>query len=236
MNLNLEKKAEAVGLVLAKKGINSAPTMRVFAGIDISGSMGGLFQNGSVQKVFDQCLGIAVKFDDNGELDVWAFDNRSHRAPSAVAEDYGNYIGSSSQRKGKFGHWPYGGTSYAPVLRDMIEFGFPGSKPKGLFGFGAKKAPVGEPVMILFFTDGEPDDANAAEAIIRKCSEERTNVYFNLVGIGNGGFRTLEYLADKYDNCGFTSFRNLDRSDAEVYDDLINDELVAFIKGQGVPA
>lgn len=235
MQLDLKKKAEAVQLVLTKRGINTAPTMRVFAAIDISGSMGYIFNSGAMQKAFDQVLGIAVKFDDNGELDVWAFDDRSYRAPSATAEDYGKYIGES-KGKGKFGHWPYGGTQYAPVLQDMVDFGFPNAKPKGIFGFGAKKAPQGDPVMILFFTDGEPGDGNAAERIIKKCSEERTNVYFNLVGIGSARFELLDRLAREYDNCGFTAFSGLDRSDAEVYDDLINDELIAFIKNQGVPA
>jgi hypothetical protein len=40
--IDLEKKAEKVGIILAKKGITQAPTMRVGVAIDISGSMGSL--------------------------------------------------------------------------------------------------------------------------------------------------------------------------------------------------
>lgn len=239
MNLNLEKKAEIVGLQLAKKGINTAPTMRVGAAIDISGSMGNEFRDGDVQSAFDQCLGIAVKFDDNGEIDVWAFNTQAYQAPSANEADYGTYIGVGRDAgyRSKFGFGPGGGTNYAPCLEAMVKHYFPNPPAKGLFGFGAKKAPQGEPAMVLFFTDGDPGDSNRGEAIIKKCSEDRTNIYFNLIGVGNdSNFPLLRQWADRYDNCGFTHLHSIKMSDEEIYASLINDELIAFIKGQGVPA
>ncbi|PZR73923.1 MAG: Tellurium resistance protein, partial [Stutzerimonas stutzeri] len=69
----MEKRAEKVGILLQKKGINQAPIMRVGDALDISGSMSRIISSGALQQSFDQTMGVAVKFDDNGELDVFKF-------------------------------------------------------------------------------------------------------------------------------------------------------------------
>lgn len=243
MNLNLEKKAEAAGLVLTKKaaaaGLNLSklPPIAVKALIDISGSMDDEFRDGSVQSVFDQVLGVALKIDDDGDVDVYAFDTRSYKAPVATSNDFGTYIGTRPGQ-GKFGHWPRGGTAYGPVLQDVVRDSFSSPKPAfgGIFG-GAKKAPQGNPVMVLFFTDGDTQDGDAAGKVIKKCQDDRTNIYFNLIGVGNGSsFSYLKRLADDYDNCGFTHLRAARMDDAELYDKILNVEFIEFLKGQGVPA
>ena len=244
MNLNLEKKAATAGLVLAKKAaaaglsLTKLPPIAVKAAFDISGSMDDEYRDGSVQSVFDQTLGIALKIDDDGDVDCYAFDTRSYRAPKATSADFGTYIGTRPGQ-GKFGHWPRGGTAYGPVLQQIVDDSF-GGAPKGMFGGifgGAKKAPQGNPVMVLFYTDGDTQDGDAAGKIIKKCQDERTNIYFNLIGVGNGSsFSYLKRLADDYDNCGFTHLRAARMSDEELYDKIINVEFIEFLKGQGVPA
>lgn len=237
MNLNLEKKAEKVGLILAKKGVTNLPPIRVAAAFDISGSMTNEYEDGDVQSAFDQCLGIAVKIDDDGQIDCYAFDTRGYKAPTATEADFGTYIGTR-KGQGKFGHWPYGGTNYGPVLDMIVKDMFPSAKPMlgGIFG-GSKKAPQGDPVMVLFFTDGDPGDGDAAARIIKKCQDDRTNIYFNLIGVGNDSrFLLLKKMADDYDNCGFTHLHSVKMSDDDIYKSLINDEFISFVKGQGVPA
>jgi hypothetical protein len=243
-SLDLTKKAEKVGLVLEKKAaaigldLSKLPPIAVKAALDISYSMDDEYRDGSVQSVFDQCLGVALKIDDDGDIDVYAFDTRSYRAPTATADDFGTYIGTRP-KQGKFGMWPQGGTSYGPVLEQIVKDSF-GGAPKGILGGifgGSKRAPVGNPVMVLFFTDGDTGDGDAAGRNIKKCQDERTNVYFNLIGVGNGSsFSYLKRLADDYDNCGFTHLRSARMSDDELYDKIINTEFLEFIKGQGVPA
>ena len=50
---------------------------RVALAMDYSGSMSNLFVNGSIQDVITRLLPIALKFDDNGELESWFFsDNK----------------------------------------------------------------------------------------------------------------------------------------------------------------
>lgn len=228
MTISLEKRAETVGITLEKRGLKQAPIMRVCAGIDISGSMTDEFADGSVQHAFDQLLGISMKFDDNGEIDVWAFDTKSHRAPSAKPEDYNKYIGTR-RGQGKFGFWPGGGTNYAPVLRDIVAEMFPEEK-KGFFNF-SKKPSDNSPVMVLFITDGEPSDGTEAARVIADARSK--NIYFQLIGVGNDcRFNTLKRIADDYENAGFVQLINVKMSDEELYDALISPELVTFIKNQ----
>lgn len=228
MSISLEKRAETVGITLEKRGLKKAPIMRVAAGIDISGSMLDEFEDGSVQHAFDQLMGISLKFDDNGEIDVWAFNTRSHRAPSAVPEDYNKYIGTR-RGQGKFGFWPDGGTNYAPVLRDIITEMFPEEK-KGFFNF-SKKPSDNSPVMVLFITDGEPSDGIEAARVIANARDK--NIYFQLIGVGNDcRFTTLKKIADDYDNAGFVQLINVKMTDEQLYDILISQELVNFIQSQ----
>lgn len=236
MNVDLEKRTQKVGIILEKRGLRQAPVMQVVVAIDISGSMDDEFADGSVQNAVDQLLGVAMKFDDNGEMECWGFDTGTRRAPTITEADYGNYIGSRN-RLGKFGMWPRGGTAYAPVLQSIItEMCGPATAPAkpSFFGFGAKKeaaAPAGMPVMVLFITDGEPNDGPAADRVIREATNK--NIYFQMIGVGNDcRFNTLRSLADKYDNCGFVQMTNIRMSDDQLYEQLITDELVTFCKKQ----
>lgn len=47
---------------------------RVFVVLDRSGSMGHLYRNGAVQDVLTRLLPLALRFDDNGELEVYVFN------------------------------------------------------------------------------------------------------------------------------------------------------------------
>lgn len=56
-------------------------TARVGVVLDISGSMRDLYTRGIVQEVVERILAVACKFDDNGSLDVWVYDNEFSRLP-----------------------------------------------------------------------------------------------------------------------------------------------------------
>ena len=91
---------------------------RVALAMDYSGSMSNLFSNGSVQDVVTRLLPIALKFDDNGELESWLFSNGFDRLDAVTINNYKNYV-----RKEMMGsHMNMGGTNYAPVLTDMVHY------------------------------------------------------------------------------------------------------------------
>src|SRR5271168_1260667 len=60
---------------------------------DISGSMRGLYEDGTVQKVVDNTLGLAMPFDPSHSLDVFVFDDRYAQLPvPATLANYQSYV------------------------------------------------------------------------------------------------------------------------------------------------
>jgi hypothetical protein len=231
--ISLEKRGEKVGIILAKRGINQAPVMRVGDALDISGSMdmrpNHIISTGKLQAAFDQTMGVAVKFDDNGELDVFAFDTRCDFVGTANPNNYSNFI----KREGISAR---GGTAYAPIVKAAIDFYFNNPAPAkkgGFFGFGKKQeaAPANNmPVLMLIHTDGEPGDSYAT---IKRALEDAQQhpIYFHFVGVGGSrsDFPTIARLADDLPNVGEVYLPRFDLDDDVVYEQLICDELVEWI-------
>ena len=74
MSINLEKRTQQVGIILAKRGLPVAPKTRVGVALDVSGSAKHFYENGVIQETLDRLLAVAMKFDDDGNLDAWTFD------------------------------------------------------------------------------------------------------------------------------------------------------------------
>lgn len=241
MSIQLTKRAEKVGIILAKRGLAKIPPVRVGAAFDVSGSARGFYEGSNVmQETIDRLLAVAMKFDDDGQLDAWLFhDGVLPRLPTITESDEGSYVDKVILRQR--GLW--GATNYAPVIREVMDFYFGngGSAPAaktGMFGglFGGKKAAPAatgtkqDPAMLLFITDGANSDERDAEAVL-KAAEANSPVYFNMVGIGNPSyFRFIERMADDLGNVGFTNLNDLSISDDQLYDKIVNQEFVDWVK------
>lgn len=249
--IDLQKKVEKVTIQLAKKGIQQAPIMRVGVALDISGSMYQIISSGRLQTAFNQIMGVAVTFDDNGELDVFKFDDRCE------------YVGTSKPEAGDYDQFirnnritDRGGTAFAPIVEAARNFFF---KPKGgavaaaagkvggFFGFGKSKpaeAPAttveyedNTPVLMLILTDGEPGDRNATMRAMKATEDAGLPIYYHMVGI-NGtrdSFRTIAWLADELGNVGEVYLPSIDMTDDEIYAQVIGDELVGFVANFAQP-
>lgn len=236
MSIDLVKaKAATLGIVLEKKGVTKVPPLRVCADYDVSGSMRELYRSGVVQKVADQLLGVAFKFDDNGEIDTFVFDSSTTYIGTSGANDYGTFVNSKVLDGNEHNLW--GSTNYYAAFEANMEFLYKETPAvpakKGFLGIGGTPAVPGipkntSPALVLFFTDGSPDSIHVGgEAIIKASQGE--NVYWQLVGIGNSDFRFIKMLADKYPNCGFIDMKNPSLSDEEMYTQLMSDEFVQWL-------
>lgn len=239
MGIELAKRAEKVGIVLAKRNITKAPTVRVGLALDVSGSTQDMFNNGTIQETVDRLLAVALKFDDNGELDVWSFDNGVDALPTASGSDYNTYVKKNIINNRNITKW--NGTSYAPVMNEMRNFYFPTTpakaESKGFFGsmFGKKEAAPAStqvtedvPAMVLFVTDGSNDDkAEAERALI---AAKNSNVYWQMVGVGPRSYFTfLEKMADDLPNVGFVNLSSLAMTDEQLYEELVSEEFCQWI-------
>ncbi len=216
--LDFTKKVE---IVLTKRGLDNPPPTRVCLAIDISGSMQGLYSNRTVQRTVDRLLGLAAKFDDDGSLDVFTFDNGVDEFEPATAASFNGYVDTTILRGS--GH-KWGGTSYSPVIEKIIKKYF----PKSWFGGGVKK---GLPGVVIFITDGENDDR--PNAMWQLDNAKGVDIYWQFVGIGGAGFSFIREAADKLPNVGFMVVRDIERTtDEELYEGLLNPEMVEWIKGR----
>lgn len=232
-SIDLEKRVKQVGISLEKRGIMKAPIMTVGVAFDVSGSTQSMFHDGTIQETFDRLLAVSLKFDDNGELDVWTFDTSYNRLRTATADDEGTFIEEEIMNNRSISKW--GGTNYEPALSDAVHF-YIGDKPpiqeqavgffKKLFGFGKPSPSVAQeadekfPAMLLFITDGEGGDNDATHALLS--AVEDSSVYIQMVGVGNlRSFGNLKNYASSYKNVGFVSLTSLDISDQDLFDSLI---------------
>ena len=160
-----------------------------------------------MQDVITRLLPIALRFDDNGELESWLFSNDQERLKAVTESNYETYV-KKVMRKAKM---DMGGTNYAPVLRNMITY-YKDIEPSEI------------PAFIIFITDGENWDTAATNGIIRELS--KYNMFVQFIGIGNEKFRYLRELDNLegriHDNTGFTAVKDMNKmTDEELYTEIL---------------
>lgn len=230
MALSLEKKRELVGLQLAKRNVPDNIIMQVKSAMDVSGSFKNFFTNGTIQELFNRLIPVAMRFDDNGSLESFAFSDQACSVPDIKPEDFDSYVND------KFlpavpRNILWSGTDYSTALKLILE-DVTGKKSGFFGGMFSKTKSLYPPTYVLFTTDGDTSDKSAAEAELKKFADKKT--YVQLIGVGRGSdFDFLKRMADKYDYVGFVTFPDLaNTSDQKLYEELISDELCTWIKAQ----
>ena len=194
---------------IATKASLSGQVSRVAVVMDFSGSMRKLFKEGEVQAVLERLLPIAMKFDDNGEMEFWLFDNEFRRLPNISLENFYGYV----EREILANNWHMGGTNYAPVMNDVMHK-YMDEDPDQL------------PDLILFITDGANADKTDAKKALVKASH--CPIFWQFIGIGKNEFPFLEKLDEmdgRYvDNANFFAVNDIaEMSDDELYDKLLGE-------------
>lgn len=242
MNIDLRKRAEEKLIDLSKKATISltkkglgGQRARVALCLDISGSMHGLYEKGTVQEVTEKLLALAMNFDDNGAADVFLFGIKDHEVGEIEKSNFYQFVNREivSQYDLEYG------TYYGGVMQRIANYYFPGAistvtEKKGFLGFGSKKgifADVSnyrneEPVYVLFITDGDNQDREAAIKVISEVS--KLGIFWQFVGVGDTRFDFLEeldHLDGRFlDNANFFQVPDLKKiSDDVLYDRLLTE-------------
>ena len=182
-------------------------TARVAVAMDYSGSMDDLYYDGSVQKVMTRLFPLALKFDDNGELESWLFSDGYKQMKPMNMSNYETYVKNVMQKSG----FSMGGTYYAPVLKDLVYY-------------YKDKEPSTTPAFIIFITDGDNFDENHTNKIIKELS--KYNMFIQFIGIGDSQFNYLKQLDDlpgrEQDNTGFFTVKDMNKmTDEQLYTELL---------------
>ena len=246
--IDLKKK---VGIVLEKQNVSASIMAQVGVAFDITGSMQGMYDKGIVQNLAERLLAVALRFDDNGSLDSWAFCTGSDQLPQITDRNYATYVRDAMLDNSSITKW--GGTNYAPVLFDVAAYYFGKttteiiktvSTAPGFFGKLLGKTvetfeqnvtrTAGEndgkmPVYLMFITDGENFDERESWEQLEGLKDE--NIYVEFIGLGPSSFKFCKDAAEKYGNVGFVHIKDIAQiSDEELYSSLLNEEFCQWIK------
>lgn len=201
---------KALELNLEKAQIFTPITMAVKLAVDKSGSMDDEFRCGWVQDTLDLFLAAAMKFDDDGKMEIGFFNTSFKRTPDMTVADAHTYIRKHGISAG-------GGTNFADAIK-----GLKGSNKGGFFGFGKKPTPT----YLALITDGDNNDRYEFEAQL----DALENTFVQIVAIGHGcNTRYLDAIAAKYDTVEVLYIPNPKAVDQnKFYELLLNEEFKAF--------
>ncbi|MBU8785866.1 MULTISPECIES: vWA domain-containing protein [Bacillus] len=211
-SISLQKKS--LNIVLEKKQLTKV-TARVGLVLDITGSMRSLYKNGTVQKTVERVLAVADRFDDDGVLDVWVYDNEFSRLAPVTEKDFSGYVDREIINNDSI--HKFGRNDEPPVMKDVLK--------KYM-----TEEPGSEPAFIIFINDG--GCKKTIKPIIEASSDKP--LFWQFVGIGGGNFDFLKKIdaleGRVVDNANFLHIQDIERiSDDELYESLLN-EFPAWLK------
>lgn len=231
--------AKIAGVSLAKNKLDRVRARVAFV-LDASGSMYGQYDSGQVQQVVNRVFPLGVHFDDDEELETWAFARKSKQLSNVTFANFKHYVKKDA---GGWQQWMSdlnaGYNNEPAVIRDVIAH-FSGLTPpdavaekKGLFS-SKKSFPDGfapaidarTPVFVLFISDGGVSHNQEIEFLIHWSST--LPIFWQFIGIGGssyGALEKLDALAGRHiDNANFFAIDDLRQiSEAELYDRMMQE-------------
>ena len=196
-----------VTVTLEKKNLQNV-IAKVVVVLDRSGSMYRQYRDGDVQRAMNKLLPIALMFDDDGELDAWAFAQKSIHLSSINLDNINDYL---INEKDGWNRWDIGGVNNEPVVMEDIIDMYEKSN---------------QPVYIIFISDGGIYKKGPIKKLLIKSSSKP--IFWQFVGIGGSDYGILEELDTMkkrvVDNSNFFAIDNIDAlSDEELYEKLLNE-------------
>lgn len=160
-----------------------------------------------MQTLVQRILGLALHFDDDEQIDVILFGTRAYQLPAASMDNLADYI----DKEVLANYRVIEATKYATALQIIYD------KYQGN---------TGDPVFVIFITDGNNSDKKATTELMINLSTE--SIFFQFVGIGREQFpylNKLDELPNRFlDNAGFMHVDDIATiDDASLYRELLNE-------------
>lgn len=199
--VDLTKKA---AVSLQKAGL-SGQRAAVYLVLDHSGSMQSFYRNGDVQRLAEQALGLSANLDDDGTVPVVYFGSQASRPFDVQLNDYAGVIDRTHPSV------PWGTTNYTAAMDTVVAH--------------HKQSAASEPALVIFQTDGSPDNRTAVKQALRAYS--KGPYFWAFIGFG-GRVEFLEKLDEldgrAVDNASFFHAANPQTvSDQALYDGITHE-------------
>ncbi len=196
--LSLTKKA---AVSLEKRGLGEH-TAKVALCLDISGSMFPLYRSGKVQQLAERVLALALRFDDDGEVDVFLFGAKAYQDEPMNLDNHHTYVDDMLKL-----HKLEPGTRYGRAMELLRQHYLGAADPRST----PLSQPV--PVYVMFVTDGATTDQDLTREQLTSSSFEP--MFWQFMAIGPQGSPQFHFLEKLDDLAG----RYLDNADFFSVDD-----------------
>lgn len=218
-SLSLEKRAKLdlrkreVAKVLVGKGACGVRA-RVVLVLDKTGSMRRLYSAGTVRRVVERMIPIAIQLDDDGRIEPYLYAADYARLPDITVDRTDAWSAEYLHLRGRHGGIDYaeigGSNNELPVMREII----------------ASLNRHRQPTLVLFFTDGGFREKAKITALMREASA--LPAFWQFIGLGHADYGLLHTLdtmtGRRVDNAGFFSVDDIDTvTDADLYNRLLGE-------------
>ncbi|MFI9533068.1 VWA domain-containing protein [Nocardia fusca] len=217
--LSLEKRAKLdlrkreVAKVLVGKGVCGVRA-RIVLVLDKTGSMRRLYSAGTVRRVVERMIPIAIQLDDDGRIEPYLYAADYARLPDITVDGADAWSAEYLHLRGHHGGIDYaeigGSNNELPVMREII----------------ASLNRHRQPTLVLFFTDGGFREKAKITALMREASA--LPAFWQFIGLGHADYGLLHTLdtmtGRRVDNAGFFSVDDIDTvTDADLYNRLLGE-------------
>jgi stress response protein SCP2 len=231
--------AKIATVSLEKNNLGKVKAKTAFV-LDASGSMRHQYKSGRVQETVYRMFPLGVHFDDDEELETWAFALHSKKLNNVTFANYEKYV---STEDGGWQNWmselnsAYNNepavildvikhfTDLVPAEPTVQKTGFFSSKVTQTEEF-APSISSKTPIFVLFVSDGGVDKDAEIERLIKWSST--LPIFWQFIGIGGNNYGALERLDDmpgRYlDNADFFAIDDLNQiTEAQLYDRMMTE-------------
>lgn len=221
--VNLMKEAADAGLDV--DNISAACVLVM----DYSGSMDHRYRNGEVQDLAERTLSLALAgLDDDGDIQVYFFHHGVFPAEEVNKENYSGFVDAWARNNSM------GGTSYAPVIKEIAESVTGSTQSKGLFRkrqAATNNGPTAMPTLVFFVTDGEPSDKAETKKLLQDYSG--LPIFWQFLGVGYSPafLEELDNMGGRVvDNVALTSMEDTSTvEDATWFKEMLSEFITSWI-------
>ena len=223
----IDLRKQKVGVTLKKLGIEHEMAEVKFV-IDASGSMAGLYADGTVQETVERLAPVSLRLDQDGVMPTWFYASECKRVEDLTATNLEGFVSRTCPSPGaKIGAQPTGekGMFGGARTRGGKSIGYGNNEPLVMNAILAQEPPVRtEPLLIIFVTDGGITRSAEIADILTRTSNRP--IFWQFVGVGKANYgilRKLDTLPGRVvDNAGFFSVDDLTKiSDDELYERIL---------------
>ena len=223
--LNLTKSLE---LNLAKKNFPAIPVMQTRLALDKSGSMDHLYSSGWVNAMVERFYAAAMKFDDNHQLDVGAFNSKFTILPTVCTQAEASSYTTLNRV------YASGGTEFAGIFP---AFGYnnqpePSIVDSVLSLFAKKKKVIYPPIFLGIITDGDNDDEYETDTELQLLIRN-ADTFVQFYAIGKSFQKQFIFdLAKKYKNVDVIRFETPNVSNDEFYNAMCSEKFKTWLENR----